>query len=195
MKKIIITVAILLGTVQLQAKDPYFKADIGVFGLGNFHGTEVGYRFGTNYELLDLSLGYQRMAGGLDEPKIVSKGATVHRLGVEIGRSFPIMEKLNLRANIGGGMAVTDLDGRDKADNEAYGNFGVEVNRQITRNISLGLYLKGLLLRVHTKRTDYGSHIETLSNGQEVSVLDETLKAESINLHSGILGVSFVWKF
>ncbi len=100
-----------------------------------------------------------------------------------------------VRFGLGAGLAVTELEGRDKADNEHYGTMHVEVRHSLNDNFHFGVYVKGVMLRVHTHRTDYGSHIEKLSNGQDVEVIDEFNRPESINLNSAIFGVSAVWKF
>lgn len=182
------------------AAAPYAKIEAGLFGGGGFRGEEAGFSFGTERKMMDFSFNYARMEGNLDEPKIQSNGATVHRVGGTIGKILPIGDGLSsLRVALGAGMAISELDGRDKADNEPYGTLGIEYRQIVTENFRFGFYVKGMALRVHTHRTDYGSHEETLYKdgvaSGSVEVVDEFPRPESISLNSAIVGVQAVWRY
>lgn len=203
MKKMLMVVALfVVGSMSswAGAAAPYAKIEGGLVGLGGFRGEEAGFSFGTEHKLFDFSFNYARMEGNLDEPKIQSNGATIHRIGGTIGRILPIGNGMtSVRVGLGAGMAVTELDGRDKADNEPYGTVGIEYRQIVTENFRFGFYVKGMALRVHTHRTDYGSHDETLFKdgvaSGSVEVVDEFPRPESIGLNSAIVGVQLLWRY
>ena len=72
--------------------------------------------------------------------------------------------------------------------------FGAAINREVTPNVEIGLSAKGFLFRTDTNLTTYGSHLETLSNGQKAAVLDVSHSNNSADFNAVLFAASIRWK-
>lgn len=192
MKKLLVVVVTLLMS-QLAQAEPYGDVNLGLSN-GNISGYSTEVRLGTELSNVDVSLGYNRISGDLDKKILKSNSLDLHTLNMEIYRKMTISDDLTGYLGGGVGYSIPNLSA-ERGDNDVSYILGAKVNYQMTDNWSLGVYGKGFFFRTDVKRTDTSSHIETLSNGQDVEIEDVTYFTDSVNLNSAVLGFNVRYNF
>lgn len=151
----------------------YFEAQTG---LAN---NSYGFRLGAS-QSWDKSLGYSQ---------VFENSAGIHTISYELYRNF-YFHGVELKVGGGLGYSIPNPQNEWKADNDISYIAGIGAERRLFDSPwSLGLSLKGLFFTTDARRTDYGSHTETLSTGQQVEVLDTYHYYDSINYDKVILGL------
>lgn len=196
----LVIAGIMLWSSVVSAASPYFKAESGVIGLGVLSGNSQGFRIGFENEIADFQIGYTRDEGNLDSDRVLANEATISSVVGEINKKVSLSDKLSLLAGIGAGFSSVNINKTDKADTGLMTTAGIEARYLISKNIYVGLNLKGQFLYVNTTRTDYSSHLESIlsdgvPNGDYVEVLDSNATSNGLNLNSGKALITFVWQF
>lgn len=142
---------------------------------GNAQGFRLGY---TGF--YDFSFGYVKS----DDLKTIS---------LEAYKVIPY-KGLNFRAGGGLGYSIADISDR-KADNGISEVLGGSVEYTITPSWSIVGTAKGIFFVTNTHQTIYGSHLETLSNGDAAEVLDTYQINNSERVDQGIytVGLRYSW--
>ena len=166
----------------VMASQPYVQGSLGgVFG--SIEGGSAGFRVGAVKYALDASVGYDRISGNLYSDKVQSDSIDLHVLSAEVYRIFKVSA---LDFKLGGGIAFMSpqMSSIEKADDDAGFIAGGSVDYKISRNVSLGLKVRGNFFNTDVHRTDFLIEKETLSAGQEVETVTPVYKTDSVNLNN-----------
>lgn len=179
------------------SRDMEIKGEYGTPPAVNFIEGSMGYqtfgvRGGRNFDKLELSAGYFT-AYNQDE---LSSDVRIHVLDVEVGRWFALPYALRIKPLVGIGYAIPNVtDGPEKADNSHAWILGVDVDYPLIDNWSIGGSIKGLFFNTDIHRETFTSHLEVLSNGMPVEVLDEHHDNDSKNFNDVLFGVTLKYRF
>lgn len=168
----------------------------GQVGAINNPQAVLGMRGGATTGAWDLSAGYwSTYNASIDEPALNSNRMDLHTFDVELYKLVPTSKYSGIRLGAGLGYTMPNLGGTDKADNDISYIAGAGFDYKLTRVITLGLLVRGFFFNTDTRRTNYGSHTETLSNGQAVEVVDVTHSQDSVNFNSVLVNVGIKYYF
>lgn len=182
MKKLVMLLALTLPP-PLMASD-FIEAQMGYMNYG--------VRGGHSFNLLDVSAGYLNVT---NTDSTLSSDASIHTLDVSVGRNFKF-GKLNAGVSAGIGYSIPNLErGSDTADNGHSWLLGGNVEYPLIDDISIGLNVRSLFFVTDTHRVTKGSHIETLSNGQDVEIEDTYHSDDSTKLNSVTYSLALKFRF
>lgn len=179
---------VLLVTSPLVAQ-PYFEGEAGYVGSGNLQGGLVGVRMGNEIKGVDYSFAYTRASGDLDSEGITSNGLDLHTLSIEAYPTVYAGNRITCRVGGGLGYSIPTLSGPEKADSGLSYLVGGGADYYVNETLSIGVMVKGFFFRTDTRRIVNNSHMETLSNGQQVEVLDLDYVGGRLNLDSVLMTV------
>lgn len=165
--------AILFVALLLHSAPAYSMYVEGNFGGG------TGVRLGTQ-DSWDRSFGYVKTGDlrtlSLETYKVLPAGVALFKVGGGLGFSIP------------------DLSDR-KGDNDISFVLGGQVEYPLANGWSIAGSIKGIFFHTKTRQTIYGSHVETLSNGAQVEVLDTYHVYDSERIDEAVLGVNLRYSF
>ena len=176
MKKMMMFGALILaaaGTVQAR---PFFEVQGGIYA-GDKTSPLYGVRGGARGDMFEVSGGYWAALGDTD----------LHTIGAEFYDLIPITHRTTVKGGFGVGYTIPSLPGSEKGDNGLSWGLGVGADHQLNQSATLGFGVKWFLFRTDTHSTTYGSHPETLNNGQSVEVLDVFHQNNSVNFNALLL--------
>lgn len=194
MKKNVLLIAMLLAGVNwAYAEDvvesyPVNQAERLELGVqGGLLGSAPVYGFGASKDtfLGEFGLSYWR-ALNVKNDAVRSSSFDLHNL--ELSYYVGVWSKDNLKVKAGAGIdyVIPNLaDGiSEVGDNTVGFTPGIKLVYSPSLNYILETGLSGFFASIDTHGTIYGSHMETLSNGQEVEVLDADNFTNKANLNS-----------
>jgi opacity protein-like surface antigen len=177
MKKLL-TVLFIMGTCQTLQAGGYFE---GVGGTDNY-----GYKMGLASSRWDASIGYQTTQDCVD----------LHVLGLELYRSYRINEYFSVKGGAGIGLGIPNAEtGGSNYDNGTAYSLGAGIECFLTPRLSVNVLGKGIFFKSDTHVRTYGSHHETLSNGQGVEVEDVYEQYAPRTLNRGVVSVGLRYYF
>ena len=144
-------------------------------GLGSGSEVRVGYQ-----GAWDLSYGLFNS----NELKTVS---------VEAYKVLPYKDVL-FKLGAGAGFTIPHITDR-KGDNDLSGIIGGKAEYKLTNSLSIEGSVRGIFFNTKTRKTFFGSHVETLSNGMEAEILDTYHSYDSENLNHAVGLISLRWSF
>lgn len=163
----------------------------------NFMEVQMGYlnhgvRGGHSFNLLDVSAGYMNTVN--DNSKL-SSDVSIHTLDLSVGRNFKF-GKVTAGVSGGIGYSIPNPDTcSDKADNGHSWVLGGGVEYPLIDDISIGLSVKSLFFTTDSHKVTFGSHTETLSNGQVVEIEDTYHAYDSVKLNTVIYALALKYRF
>lgn len=193
MKTIKLGIIIFLGMAGFGHAKGYFEGQVGAIRSPQ---AVFGLRGGIEYKSWDISAGYWTTRdASIDDSKLVSNSLDLNTLDIEAYRLAPIYGPISLRVGGGIGYTISNLSGPDHADADISYTSGAGFDYAIRKNVIIGILVRGFFYNTNTHRTLYGSHAETLSNGQEVEVIDVFPSTDSVNFNSilATIGVKFLF--
>lgn len=194
MKKLVMLL-VLVYVPPVYADGPYVSGGAGAILSGNMVGHALGARIGKTVNGLDWSFGFERADGDLDAERIVSNGFTLHTVTAEVYKVFTLGGRWDAKLGGGLGYYFPELSGPEKADTGVGFVVGGGADYWLSNNLSLGATVRGSFFRTDTRRPVNDSHVETLSNGQAVEVLDFHYIGRDLNLDSVVVGVALKYYF
>lgn len=174
---------------------PYFETQAGYVTSGNQKGHTLGIRAGSHFQGFDCSFGYARTNADLDSDAVISNGLDLHTLSMEAYKPFYLSNNLTVKFGAGLGYSIPTLSGPEKADSGVSYLIGGGADYRVSENISLGGMVRGLFFHTDTRRIQNDSHIEILSTGQEVEVLDVNYIGGRLDLDSAVITVAVKYLF
>lgn len=193
MRKVSLIGLLLMLSTSVYAS-PYIGVEGGAMVSQDAQAPTYGLRVGNVIKGWDVSGGYWS-AIKMKNNDILSHDLDLHTVDAELYRIFPINQGLS--ANLGGGIGYTIPsmgNGADTADNGASFSVGGGADYDLSNDYSVGIGASWFLFTTDTHITVYGSHMETLSNGADVEVLDVTHYNNSVNFNAVRLVVALYWK-
>ena len=151
----------------------YGEVGIGLAGGYKSTGPAFTMRGVRKLGMYDLSLGYLNLYG-MKAEGLRSDGASLPTINIEAQRVFIVQQGVELSLGGGVGFTMPNLASgyNEHADNgmsfTAIGSF----TKPLSPHYALSLSIRGFFFGTDSQLTTYGSHIETLSTGQDVEVLD-----------------------
>lgn len=170
---------------RFEEKKPsaYFETMGGAY-IGDQTAPSYGVRIGNVKETFDGSFGYWSAQGD----------TILHTLNGEICKMFPISSRTALNAGLGVGYTMISPPGAEKADSDVSWGIVAGLSHDLSDTISLGLNVRGFFFNTDTHSTSYRSHVEQLSSGQNVEVLDVHFHTNSVNYNALLLAFTVKWK-
>ena len=171
-----------------------FEAQGGILASESSQASAYGVRLGATRGFWDFSAGYWGVSGG--KYGLKSGDLDLHTINLEIARIWPIAGglKANLSGSIGYTIPNLGSGASETADNGHSWLVGAGIEKVLTPGLSLGASVKGFFFRTDTHLTTYGSHVETLSNGQDVEVVDVSPQDNSVNFENLLVMISLKWR-
>lgn len=197
MKKALLALAILLPVSLASAHEfePYVGLQGGILASNGSQSPVFGVRGGVESPVWDFSGGYW-IARGVRSDNLLSDGLNLHVVSAEVYRT--VFDNQKIKAKVGGGIGYTvpNLDGgaTETADNGMSWVLGGGADYALTESLSVGASLKAFIFSADTHATTYDSHPETLSNGQDVEIVDVNRHDNRVNFNSVLFAVALRWK-
>lgn len=195
MKKVMLLVGMLVVSGQVVSAAPFVELDGGVYAANGAQAPAYGFGIGSEIGSWRNSVSYWSAQDiALDSEKFASDNANLHTIGVNVLRVFQFSEVVNGTFGGGVGYTIPNLFGAtERADNGLSFNLKAGLERDINDAVSIGINVMAFRFETDTHTTTYGSHMEKLSNGQAVEVLDVTHRDNSVEMNALVLALKVNW--
>lgn len=172
----------------------YGEMGLGLAGGGKATGPAIYLRGVRETKKHDFSFGYLNLYG-MKAESMKSSGAALPTLLFEVARVFKAQAggEISLGGGIGYTMPNLSSGVNEQADNDiSYTAVGA-FKKALGPKADLVISVRGFFFSTDSQLTTYGSHMETLSTGQAVEVLDEFHHDDRMNFNSVIFMASVRW--
>lgn len=193
-KSKLLAAVLLLGlSSRLMAQEGYVQIEGGAIESPQ---AIAGMRGGVEYRGWDFSGGYWGTRDAKpDESQLIAEDMNLDTFSAELYRIIPIANALSLRLGGGVGYTMLDLSAPEDGDNDiSYTAAGI-LDYKVHPHFGIGVFVKGFFFNTKTHRMTFGSHMETLSNGQDVEVVDEFHGYDSVNFNRMLAGLFVKYYF